>query len=130
MTSAASADCHGVRNAGARKHSASKVRTKRTVFIKVAPISKGKDVPGSGDQHQWATKYRRRMKDLRRRVLLLCSKTEHASLRQSSSTQAHRRWLSCNSGHGTRLAAQRSLPLSCRSNSRLVEIFRSNGEVP
>src|ERR1035438_4581163 len=30
--------------------------------------------PGSGHQHQWATKYRRRMKDLRRRAFCYAAK--------------------------------------------------------
>src|ERR1700676_19086 len=63
MTSAALADCHG-----AVSDSASKIRTKRTVFMEATPISNEKARARSGLQHQRRPKYRPRMKDLRRSV--------------------------------------------------------------
>src|ERR1700681_2432061 len=63
MTSAALADCQD-----AASDSASKIRTKRTVFMEAAPISNEKARARSGLQHQRRPKYRPRMKDLRRSV--------------------------------------------------------------
>src|SRR5713101_3079937 len=60
MTSAALADC-----SGARSDSASKARTRRTVFMKVAPSKKGVHPQDRDFNTNEVTKYRSRMKDLR-----------------------------------------------------------------
>src|SRR6266568_2832023 len=65
MTSAALADCHG-----AISDSASKARTKRTVFMKATPAQ-----GLQGFQHQPETKYRPRMKLLRQRFCCAAKRT-------------------------------------------------------
>src|SRR5438105_3410703 len=57
MTSAALADCHG-----AISDSASRAKTKRTVFMQITPVQWAAQ---SRLQHQPVTKYRSRMKVLR-----------------------------------------------------------------
>src|SRR5882724_12101161 len=60
MTSAALADC-----SGATSDSASKARTKRTVFMEITPVLK-RAFREQGFQHQPSTQYRPRMNYLRR----------------------------------------------------------------
>src|ERR1700722_20439374 len=62
MTSAAFADCHGI-----NRHSASNARAKRTVFMKIAPVSK-ESVTKEDFNTNEAFKYRPQMNYLRRPV--------------------------------------------------------------
>src|SRR2546430_7556789 len=75
MTSAALADCHG-----AISDSASRAKTKRTVFMQITPVQWAAQ---SRLQHQPVTKYRSRMKVLRHPAAMQhgvvpCSKTKKA----------------------------------------------------
>src|SRR6266566_6107155 len=95
MTSAALADCES-----AARDSASKAKTKRTVFIKVAPNSKERHPQGSDFNANEVIKYRPRMKDLRQPLFCRATTVEAACRRvttiadlqrQSRSTRHHRR---------------------------------------
>src|SRR5882762_4819936 len=77
MTSAALADCNG-----ATSDSASKAKTKRTVFMKVAPSSKERHPQGRDFNPNGVTKYRPRMKDLRRAAISRCGKAAYEHLLQ------------------------------------------------
>src|SRR5258705_5861119 len=77
MTSAALADCNG-----ATSDSASKAKAKRTVFMKVAPSSKERHPQDRDFNPNGVTKYRPRMKDLRRAAISRCGKAAYEHLLQ------------------------------------------------
>src|SRR6266852_3331671 len=124
MTSAALADCHG-----ATSDSASKIRTKRMVFMKIAPVSKEGARARSALQHQRRPKYRPLMKDLRRPVFAL-----QQSCERPVALKCHSIGDGCvamNAGYppcGATIIE--SILRVARSGLALTKMPRSNGEAP